>query len=174
MLTPATKPIPKMEDGTRKRRPKTEPFRQARRRSPEHLATPYSCKPEIKSEYSSRQFDRDLSNSPPPFLNYPFSLPDPALQTTYPQHIPFNTLPAPYPEYSAPQQYNTTPLPPTLPSMPPYEQSKQGCFYDNDDVLSQYPMGFAPFTSMELPMNQSYQDSNAHVNHPEYRFHLLQ
>ena len=42
--------------------------------------------------------------------------------------------------------------------------------YLDEDVLGQYEAGYTSFGSMDLPMQQSYPDSNVHVNHPEYSF----
>jgi hypothetical protein len=46
--------------------------------------------------------------------------------------------------------------------------SKNG--YLEDEMLGQYETNYAPFGSMDLPMQQSYPDSNAHVNPLEYHF----
>ena len=164
---------PRANDTNKRRRSKTEGYPQVRQRTPDStLATPYSFTPEIKSEFSPEQFGRELSVSPPPTFAHSYSLPEPNLHANYFQQPSLNTLPAPYPEYSAPQ-YSLPPMPTTLPSMSPYETAKPNGFYEGEDVLSQYHMGgYAPFTSMELPMNQSYPDSNAHVIHPEYSFHF--
>lgn len=40
--------------------------------------------------------------------------------------------------------------------------------YLDEEMLGQYNTGYAPFAGMELPMQQSYSDSNAHVNDPVY------
>ena len=57
--------------------------------------------------------------------------------------------------------------------MPSYEPSKAHNFYDNEEMFSHYNAGtYTPFTSMELPMQSSYAESNIHVNHPEYIFHF--
>ncbi|KAF6234391.1 hypothetical protein HO173_007424 [Letharia columbiana] len=134
-----------------------------RRRSPEPLLTPYSTPKTGRSSKSPYHYHRELSISPPPSYNYSYSLPEPVIQAPYPQHSPFNTLPAPYPDYSGQPQY-LPPLPTTLPSMVPYElgPSKHNGFLD-EDILSQYETGYAPFAGIDLPMQQSYQDSNAHT-----------
>jgi len=129
----------------------------------------------VKSEVSPHQYGRD-SLSPPPSFNYPtYSLPDPTVHSSYPQHTPYNALPSPFPDYPEQAQYLPS-VSNTLPSMPSYEPSppKQGGFFDDENVLNQYNMAYSPFTSMDIPMQQQYQDSNAHVNIPEYSFPYFQ
>ena len=157
-------------DATKRRRSKTESHHQVRLRSPESsIATPYSFTPDIKSEFSPEGFGRELSVSPPPTFAHSYSLPDPSIHANYYHQPSIHTLPTPYPEYSAPQSY-LPPMPTTLPSMSQYEPSKPNGYYENDEMLSQYQTG--GYQSFDLPMNQSYPDSNAHVIHPEYSFHF--
>ena len=57
--------------------------------------------------------------------------------------------------------------------MSSYETSpaKTSTFFDDGNVVSQYGMGYAPFTSVELPMQQAYPESNLNVNlTDEYNF----
>ena len=162
--------VQRNEEIVKKQRSKQETSSRSRRRSPDALSHPY---PSIKTERSASppyQYSRELSISPPPSYSYSYSLPEPVTHASYPQHAPFNTLPAPYPDYSGQPQY-LPPLPTTLPSMPQYElnPSKHHAYLD-EDILGQYDSGYAPFASMDLPMQQSYPDSNVHVNHPEYSF----
>ena len=147
------------EDGVKRQRSKQDCAARGRRRSPEPSYSP------IKYERSDPSYGREFSVSPPPSYSYPYSLPEPVAHAPYPQHAPFNTLPAPYPSYSGQSQY----LPTTLPSMSQYDlgPSKNNGYLD-DEMLGQYDTSYAPFGSMDLPMQQSYPDSNAHVNHPEY------
>lgn len=161
------------EEGIKRKQSKQDPAARGRRRSPEPLFTPYSTPKLSRAEKSPYHYHRELSISPPPSCGYSYSLPEPVIHAPYPQHSPFNTLPAPYPDYSGQPQY-LPPLPTTLPSMAPYElgPSKHSGFLD-EDILSQYENGYAPFAGIDLPMQQSYPDSNAHVNHPEYSFQFL-
>ncbi|MCJ1458318.1 hypothetical protein MMC28_008689 [Mycoblastus sanguinarius] len=172
ILHQPNKTLQRNEDGVKKQRIKQEPATRGRRRSPEPLPRQYSSAKDDRSELSSYQYGRELSISPPPSFNYSYSLPEPIIHAPYPQHSPFNTLPAPYPEYSGQPQY-LPPLPTTLPSMPSYElsPSKSSGYYDDDEMIGQYGTGYAPFAGIELPVQQPYQDaSNAHVNVPEYSF----
>jgi len=168
-----SKPIhQRNEENVKKQRSKQDPSSRNRRRSPDTLSHLY---PSVKTERSISppyQYGREISVSPPPSYGYSYSLPEPAIHAPYPQHAPFNTLPAPYPDYSGQPQY-LPPLPTSLPSMPQYAlgPSKNNGYLD-DDILSQYDSGYAPFASMDLPLQQSYQDSSVHVNHPEYSFHF--
>lgn len=159
------------EESVKRQRSKQNTSSRNRRRSPEQLTHPY---PMVKTERSiSPQYSRDISVSPPPSYNYTYSLPEPVIHAPYPQHAPFNTLPAPYPDYSNQSQY-LPPIPTTLPSMSQYElgHSKHNGYLD-EDILGPYDTGYAPFAAMDLPIQQSYSDSNVHVNHPDYSFHLL-
>lgn len=157
-------------DASKRRRSKTDSHAQSRQRLPE-IVSPPSYASDVKPEYSPEPYGRELSLSPPPAFGHSYSLPDPNAHATYYQPSTVHSLPASYPEYSAPQYY-LPPLPTTLPSMPSYESSKpSGGYYDNEDMLSHFNVNqYTPFTSMELPMQQSYADSNVHVNHPEYSF----
>ncbi|MCJ1273601.1 hypothetical protein MMC21_001394 [Puttea exsequens] len=153
------------KDGVKRQRSKQESASRGRRRSPE----PYSPIKQERTDMASYQYGREMSISPPPSYGYTYSLPEPVAQTPYPQHAgPYNTLPAPYPSYSGQPQY----LPTTLPSMSPYELGPTKSQYLDEDFLGQYGGGYTPFAGMEIPMQQSYSDSNAHVNHPEYSFHF--
>ena len=167
-------PSQRGHDASKRRRSKTESQaqQQQRQRIPEPISTPFF--PEAKQEFSSpEQFGRELSVSPPPAFGQSYSLPDPSTQAGFYPPSNVHSLPTTYPEYSSPQYY--LPHPTTLPSMPPFEASKPGSgYYDSEDMLNQYSVGGYPSfsTSMELPMQQSYPDSNVHVNHPEYSFHF--
>lgn len=160
------------EEGVKRKPSKQDSASRGRRRSPGSISTPYSTAKNSRPEKSPYHYQRELSISPPPSYNYSYSLPEPVIHAPYPQHSPFNTLPARYPDYSGPSQY-LPPLPTTLPSMVPYDAgpSKHNGFLD-EDILNQYETGYAPYAGIEVPMQQSYQDSNAHVNHPEYSFHF--
>ena len=154
----------KQENGVKRQRSKQDSSARGRRRSPEPSYSP------IKYDRSEVSYSRDLSISPPPSYSYSYSLPEPVVHAPYPQHAPFNTLPAPYPSYSGQPQYlpNTT-----LPSMSQYELGpSKSNGYIEEDMLGPYDTSYAPFGSIDLPMQSSYADSNAHVNHPEYQFHF--
>lgn len=160
------------EEGVKRKPSKQDSASRSRRRTPEPLLTPYPTLKNNRSEKFPYHYHREISISPPPSYNCSYSLPEPIINAPYPQHSAFNTLPAPYSDYSGQPQY-LPPLPTTLPSMAPYElgPSKHNGFLD-EDILSQYETGYAPFAGIDLPMQHSYQDSNAHVNHPEYSFHF--
>ena len=95
----------KQENGVKRQKSKQESSARGRRRSPEPLYSP------IKYDRSEVSYSRELSISPPPSYSYPYSLPEPVVHTPYPQHAPFNTLPAPYPSYSGQPQYFQLPCP---------------------------------------------------------------
>ncbi|KAL2043283.1 hypothetical protein N7G274_003589 [Stereocaulon virgatum] len=141
------------ENGVKRQRSKQDSAARGRRRSPEPSYPP------IKQERSDPSYGRDFSVSPPPSYSYPYSLPEPVTHAPYPQHAPFNTLPAPYPSYSGHSQY----LPTTLPSMAQYDLGPSKNGYLDDEMLGQYETNYAPFGSMDLPMHQPYPDSNAHT-----------
>jgi len=159
------------DESVKRQRSKQDPSSRYRRKSPEPLSHRY---PSVKTEPSASpayQYSREISISPPPSYAYSYSLPEAVVHASYPQHAPSNTLPAPYPDYSGQPQF-LRPLPTTLPSMPQYNlgPSKRSGYLD-EDILGQYDSGYAPFGSLDLPMlQQSYSDSNVHVNHPEYSF----
>lgn len=163
---------PRVNDTNKRRKSKSDTYPQVRQRTPESLNhTPYLT-PSLKSDFSP-DYGRELSLSPPPTFNPSYSLaPGANLTASYYEQPPSNILPAPYADYPTPQ-YSLPPLPQSLPSMSPYDSSKATSLYENDETFPQYAMGaYAPFTSVELPMTQSYSDSNAHVIHPEYSFHF--
>ncbi|MCJ1261991.1 hypothetical protein MMC22_001860 [Lobaria immixta] len=172
-LVPTPQPRRKNEDGLRRKKSRNENARQNRHASPERPSVPYPAAKEDRSNLLAGQYSRETSGSPPPSLNYSYPLPEPVIHTPYPQHAPFHTLPAPFPDFPGQPLY-LPPLPVTLPSMSSYELGsvKSECLFDEEDMLNQYNMGYSPLTSMDIPTTQSYQDSNAHVNHPEYSFHF--
>ena len=144
-----------------------------RKPSPERPTAPYSSAKDDRSSMFPRQYSRETSGSPSPSLNYSYPLPEPVIHTPYPQHAPFHTLPAPFPDFPGQPLY-LPPLPVTLPSMSSYElgSAKNDCLFDEDEMLNPYNMSYTPLSSMDIPTTQSYQDSNVHVNHPEYSFHF--
>ncbi|KAL6718085.1 hypothetical protein ACLMJK_004170 [Lecanora helva] len=162
----------RQDEGMKRQRSKQEATNRNRRRSPEIYSQPF---PTVKTERSVSppyQYGREISVSPPPSYGYSYSLPEPVIHTPYPQHAPFNTLPAPYPDYPGQPQY-LPPIPTTLPSMEQYElgPSKGNGFLD-EEIMGHYDSGYTPITSMDLPMQHTYAGSNVHVNHPEYIFQL--
>lgn len=166
-------PRRKNEEGLKRKKSRNEHTRQNRHASPERSSAQYPSAKEDRSNLFTSQYSRETSGSPPPSLSYSYPLPEPVIHTPYPQHAPFHTLPAPFPDFPGQPLY-LPPLPVTLPSMSSYEVGavKNECLFDEDDMLNQYNMGYSPLTSMDIPTTQSYQDSNAHVNHPEYSFHF--
>ena len=119
----------------------------------------------------SRQYTRQLSASPPPsftYSQYPGSE-APPIHAPYPQHAPYHTLPAPYPDFPNQSLY-LPPLPLTRPSYDNAPVKPEGHFND-DEMISHFNMSYP--TSMggiEVPTTQSYTDPNAYVNSPEYSF----
>jgi len=170
-VDPMNRTSPRRDSGGKRQKSKGENHgQQPRRGTPERLTAPYSLSNKGRSELSPRHYGRELSVSPSSSFGYSCTLPDPMVHAPYSQQAPYNTLPAPFADYPGHSQY-LPPLP-TLPSMAPYEPSpsKNSGFFEDESILNHYNMSYAPFTSMELPMQQSYPDSNIHVNHPEYSF----
>lgn len=159
-----TKSSSRRNTGTRRQSIKREAVpQQGRRNSPEPFVTPYSS---FDDEMSPSQYKRELSMSPTHPTTYSYSLPDPTIPSTYsPHQSSYSVLPQPYPEYSTHSPYLPS-LPTTLPTMSSYEPSpvKPSSFFEDGNGMNQYGMGYTPFTSMELPMNQPYQESN--INTP--------
>ena len=172
-LVTQTPPRLKPEAGIKRQKSRNEHVRQNQHTSPELPITQYSSLRDDRPGAFSRQFSRDISASPPPSFGYSYPLPEPIIHAPYPQHAPFHSLPAPFPDFPGQSLY-LPPLPVTLPSMSACEPSlaKNENVFDDDDMLGQYNMGYSPLTGMDIPTSQSYQDSNIHVNHPEYNFHF--
>lgn len=172
-LVTTVQPRRKNEDGVKRQKSMCERSKPNQKASPERPTPSYSSAKDERSGIFNRPYSREMSGSPSPSLNYSYPLPEPVIHTPYPQHAPFHTLPAPFPDFPGQPLY-LPPLPVTLPSMLSYElgSAKSECLFDEDDMLNQYNMNFTPLSSMDIPTTQSYQDSNVHVNHPEYRFHF--
>ena len=166
-------PRVKTEAGVKRQKSRNGPNGQVRHTSPEAPTTPYSFVKDGRSGTFARQFSRDVSASPPPSFGYSYPLPEPIIHAPYPQHAPFHSLPAPFPELQGQPLY-LPPLPVTLPSMTSYEPGtvKGENLFDDDDMLGQFNIGYSPLTGMDIPAPQSYPDSNIHVKHPEYSFHF--
>ncbi|KAG8533406.1 uncharacterized protein KY384_002189 [Bacidia gigantensis] len=148
--------------GTRRQSIKRESAPQQNRKNPpEPLVTPYSSYPEHHSDLSPTHYKRELSMSPPHHTNYPYSLPEPATPPTYSHQPSYHSLPQPFPDYPNHSTYLPS-LPTTLPTMSSFEPSpaKTNGFFEDGNVMNQYSMGYTPFTSVELPMHQSYPESN--------------
>ncbi|KAL9585791.1 MAG: hypothetical protein Q9212_001304 [Teloschistes hypoglaucus] len=115
------------------------------------------------------QARRDFSLSPPPQLNYSYSLPEPTLSAPYVQSASMGPLPAPFPEGHG-QTYSLPPLPTTLPSMAPYELEpmKMDARFEEDGILSNYHshLPYGSYGGPDLSPPQQYQDWNLHVNDP--------
>ena len=121
----------------------------------------------------ARQHTRQLSTSPPAFT-YGYSGPEQhSMHPSYPQHAAYHNLPTPYSDHSSQPLY-LPPLPVSLPSMSLYDGSsvKHESSYA-DEMLNQYNMGYSAVGNMDVPTSQSYSDSNAYVNNPEYSFLVL-
>ena len=145
-----------------------------RKSPPAPLVTPYSSFPEGHPGASSPQYKRELSMSPEPPMSYSYSLPDPNMSQSFGHQPSYSTAAQPFHEYANTSPYLPS-LPTTLPSMAPYDPSpvKSSHFFDDRNAMNQYNVGYTPFTSMELPMQQPYQESSLNVNHlpDEYGFH---
>lgn len=123
----------------------------------------------------SRQYTQQLSASPPPAFTYSYPIPEPPpIHAPYPQHAPFHSLPARYVDYPSQGMYLPR-LPVTLPSMSSYDGNpiKSENQYAEEDMISQFNMSYSSMGGMEVPTTQSYADSNAYVNHPEYSFQFF-
>ena len=174
---------PREDEAARKRRMKAQQQQHQQQqtsasgpmRNSSNHSTPSSSAREDASSMFSRQYTRQLSASPPPaftYSSYPMPEPPP-IHAPYPQHAPFHSLPAPYTDYQNQSLY-LPPLPVTLPSMASYESPiKAETQFSEDDMISHFNMSYASMGGMEVPTTQSYADSNAYVNHPEYSFRFL-
>ena len=124
----------------------------------------------------SRQYTRHLSTSPTPhftYSQYPGTEPPP-IHAPYPQHAPFHTLPAPYPDFPNQPLY-LPPLPLTRPSLNSYDSApiKTEGHFEDDGMISHFNMSYpSSMGAVEAPTTQSYTDPNAYVNSPEYSFQL--
>lgn len=170
-LVTAVQPRRKTEDGVKRQKSKNEKTLQQQRTSPKRPSSTYPATKEDRSSLYNRQYSREMSASPPPYSNYSYPLPEPVMHTPYPQHAAIHTLPPRFPDFQGQTLY-LPPLPVTLPSMSSYDLAsvKNECLFDDEDMLSQSYMSYSPLANMDIPTTQSYQDSNVHVNHPEYSF----
>ena len=94
-------------------------------------------------------------------------MPEQPVHAPYPQHAAAYSLPAPYADYSGHSLY-LPPIPVTLPSMSNHETAKTDSLFGDDDNFGSFNLNYPPMAGMDLP-SQSYQESNAYVNRPEYR-----
>lgn len=170
-LVTAVHPRRKTEDGVKRQKAKNEKTPQQQRTSPKRSSATYPATKEDRSSLYNRQYSREISTSPPPYSNYSYPLPEPVIHTPYPQHAPIHTLPPRISDFQGQSLY-LPPLPVTLPSMSSYDltSAKNECLFDDEDMLSQSYMSYSPLTNLDIPTTHSYQDSNVHVNHPEYSF----
>ncbi|KAL8660594.1 MAG: hypothetical protein Q9202_006403 [Teloschistes flavicans] len=115
------------------------------------------------------QARRDFSVSPPPQLNYSYSLPEPTLSAPYVHSSSIGSLPASFPEGHG-QTYCLPPLPTTLPSMAPYELEpmKMDARFEEDGMLNNYHshLQYGSYGGPDLSPPQHYQDWNLHVIDP--------
>ncbi|MCJ1383228.1 hypothetical protein MMC17_006866 [Xylographa soralifera] len=170
---------PREDEAARKRKLKAQQQQPTSASGPNRSAsnhsTPSSSAREDPSSMFSRQYTRQLSASPPPaftYSSYPMPEPPP-IHAPYPQHAPFHSLPAPYSDYQSQSLY-LPPLPVTLPSMSSYDNPvKSESQFTEDDMINHFNMSYSSMGGMEVPTTQSYADSNAYVNHPEYSFRFL-
>ncbi|KAL8873484.1 MAG: hypothetical protein Q9174_001058 [Haloplaca sp. 1 TL-2023] len=140
-----------------------------RQSSSRHSGAQHPHDIEDHSSPFSHHSRRDLSLSPPPQLNYSYSLPDPAL---YSQSSSYQPLPTSFPEYQG-QSYCLPPLPTTLPSMSTYdmEPMKLDPRFEDDGMLNQYgsQIPYASYGGPDLSQSQPYPDWSSNVN--TYFFH---
>ena len=157
------------EDGIKRRKSKSERPSLAQRTSPgTHAASRSSTKEDHHDNMFERQYTRQLTMSPPPSFTYSHTMPEQPVHAPYPQHAAAYSLPAPYADYSGNSLY-LPPIPVTLPSMSNHETAKTDGLFGDDDSFGSFNLNYPPMaTGMDLPA-QSYQDSNAYVNRPEYR-----
>ena len=145
---------------------------QSRKPAPEPLVTPYSSLHGRHADTSPSPYTREVSLSPPHPINYSFSMSSPNISAPFSPPPSYNTPSHPFTEYPSHSPYLPT-IPNTLPAMSTYEPSsaKTASFFDDGNVASQYGLGYTPFSSMELPIQPPYSDSNINVNLPdEYNF----
>ena len=172
LLVPQAQSRPREADPAKKKKSKVEGTVPDLNRSPNVRYSQASSTRDDQSGMFSRQYTRQLSASPPPAFTYSYPMPEPPpIHAPYPQHAPFHSLPAPYPDYPG-QSFYLPPLPVTLPSMPSYDNitSKNDGVFAEDDMLSQFNMSYSSMAGIEAPTTQSYSDSTAYVNHPEYSY----
>ncbi|MCJ1407010.1 hypothetical protein MMC19_001080 [Ptychographa xylographoides] len=177
-LVSANQSRPREEDANRRRALKAQyGSPPGPNRSPNHLRgpPPQQHAPNGRDDQSgmfSRQYTRQLSASPPPSFTYSYPMPEPPpLHAPYPQHASFHSLPAPYADYPTQSLY-LPPLPVTLPSMSSYDPVtiKSENPFSEDEMISHFNMSYSSMAGLEVPTTQSYSDSNAYVNNPEYSF----
>lgn len=167
----------KTDDAGKKKKPaKPGPSAPKQNRSPIPPLTASFPTRDDNGGMFSRQYTRQLSTSPPPaftYSQYPGTEPPP-IHAPYPQHAPFHTLPAPYPDFHS-QPLFLPPLPGTRPSLNSYDSApvKQEGHFEDDGMISHFNMSYSsPMGAVEAPTTQSYTDPNAYVNSPEYSFQL--
>ncbi|KAI4127540.1 MAG: hypothetical protein LQ347_004553 [Umbilicaria vellea] len=161
--------VPQYQNREQNREYQAKQLSRSRRESPASPPAQYYGE---RSNIFSRQQTRQSSPSSPPTLTYSsYPPPEPIVHAPYPQHAPTYSLPAPYPDFSGQPVY-LPPLPVTLPSMPPYETctSKNDPFFTDEDMAGSFSLGYGSLGGMGHSVTQSYQESEAHVNTPEYGF----
>ena len=164
MLAPPVQPRRKVEEGVKRQKSRSERPAPNRKPSADMSSTLCGSAKDDRSNKYCRQYPRDLSRSPPPAFNYSCPLPEPATQTPYPHHAPFNTVPGHLADFPSQSLY-LPPLPPTLPSMSSFDPAyvKSESLFCDEDMFGQYNLGYSPLTGLDIPSGQMYQDSNVHV-----------
>jgi hypothetical protein len=120
----------------------------------------------------AKQYQRQLSASPPPTLTYSYGASEGlsgSLPAPYPQHgTPYNTLPAPYPEYQNPHSVYLPPLPMSRAGYGSYDGgagSKADGQYPEDDMMSNFHFSYASVHGIEAPAtSQAFE--NTYVRFP--------
>jgi len=117
------------------------------------------------SSMFSRQYTRQLSTSPPPSLTYSYGSSDntPAVNAPYPQHAPYHTLPAPYPDFPQPNQsVYLPPLPVSRPSYGSYENvaHKPESHFGEDEMINNFHFSYSSVSGIDAPTTQSYSETS--------------
>ncbi|KAI9877572.1 MAG: hypothetical protein M1830_003529 [Pleopsidium flavum] len=116
----------------------------------------------------SHQYTRQLSTSPPPSFSYSsHPMPDPVMYHSYPQHTAYRTVAPPHADLTT-QGQCLPPLPATLPGMMALHSgsTKHESLFAEDDLMSPFGMSFTSMAGIDISTTESYEDSNAQVNHP--------
>ncbi|KAL9068676.1 MAG: hypothetical protein Q9157_006424 [Trypethelium eluteriae] len=146
-----------------------ETARYLSRRSPDLMQSQYGHGHEERGMFS-HQYTRQLSTSPPPFSYSSYSSSNESGYSSYPPHSGYHHVPLSSAEMPVYTPY-LPPIPPHystgLPSMMPAKPE-----YYGDDEINPFSMSYASMAGIDIPAQQQYQDSNAHVIHPHNRYQL--
>lgn len=145
------------DDSIKRKKSKSEPRKQTQRASPPSPSMPYSSFEADPLGGYPYQYQRDLSNSPPPSFSYSYAMTDFTGHSSYPSQTS-PALPPAVPDYAGHSLY-LPPLPATLHNASPYEMgpAKEGNGFD-EDMLGHYNVAYPPLAGVDM--------ANAHVNDP--------